>query len=386
MRRTLEKEIKSKRQDIAIFKREINWKSSESINSLNSTLSRKKRELKACWWFEVFEKSTLRNEIERLTNKIVDLESLEDQERKVNNLVEQLKDFTPGEVWEGYPESLDSTVVDRFKSRFKWLPHPLTQKVPKLNILMIGETGAGKSSCLNTFATALSGSDVRKDIYRVSPAQGREKSATQRIHLEDLIIDDNKSPLPCRFYDIPGLDKAGTIKKEHIMDIINGRLKIDVELDKDSDEDIERMDPTFADKVHCILYVIKATSNLSRVLTSSLKLMKDIKDSKNSEDGVRQFVIVTAIDEIGVPNNDMKNAYRYRILQKICKKVSVAFEVDLLHVIPVSNYFEEAAPNDAKNAMFLFNFWRIFSSGKEYIERNLKKKNYDDFRRLLMRK
>lgn len=82
----------------------------------------------------------------------------------------------------------------------------------------------------------------------------------------------------------------------------------------------------------------------------------------------------------------MKKAYRYRIVQKICKKVSVAFEVDLLHVIPVSNYFEEAAPNDAKNAMFLFNFWRIFSSGKEYIERNLKKKNYDDFRRLLMRK
>lgn len=57
----------------------------------------------------------------------------------------------------------------------------MTQNVPKLNILMIGETGAGKSSCLNTFATALSGSDVRKDIYRVSPAQGREESATQRV-------------------------------------------------------------------------------------------------------------------------------------------------------------------------------------------------------------
>lgn len=104
-------------------------------------------------------------------------------------------------------------------------------------------------------------------------------------------------------------------------------------------------------------------------------------------DGVRQFVIVTAIDEIGVPNNDMKNAYKYRIVQKICKKVSVAFEVDLLHVIPVSNYFEEAAPNDAKNAMFLFNFWRVFSSGKEYTERNLnKKKNYDNVKRLLMRR
>lgn len=46
---------------------------------------------------------------------------------------------------------------------------------------MIGETGAGKSSFLNTFATGLSGSDELKDIYRTSPGQGREKSATQRV-------------------------------------------------------------------------------------------------------------------------------------------------------------------------------------------------------------
>lgn len=46
---------------------------------------------------------------------------------------------------------------------------------------MIGETGAGKSSCLNTFATAITGSKEIKDIYRVSPGKGREKSATQRV-------------------------------------------------------------------------------------------------------------------------------------------------------------------------------------------------------------
>lgn len=94
-------------------------------------------------------------------------------------------------------------------------------------------------------------------------------------------------------------------------------------------------------------------------------------------------MIVTFIDEIGVPNNDMKNAYRYKIVQKICKKLSVAFDVDLFYVIPVSNYFEEVTPNVEKNAMSLFNLWRIFKSGKEYIERKL---NHDDFRRLLMRR
>lgn len=93
-------------------------------------------------------------------------------------------------------------------------------------------------------------------------------------------------------------------------------------------------------------------------------------------DDVRQFIIVTAIDEIGVPNFDMKKAYAYHLVRTHCKKVSLEFNIDLLHVIPVSNYFEEVVPNDAKNAMSLFNLWRVFKSGKEYIERQWNKQDF----------
>lgn len=91
-------------------------------------------------------------------------------------------------------------------------------------------------------------------------------------------------------------------------------------------------------------------------------------------DGVRQFVVVTAIDEIGVPNEDMKNAYRYGCVRKLCERVAAVFDVDLYHVIPVSNYFVEVAPNDAKNAMSLLNLWRVFHSGRDFIERHWNKK------------
>lgn len=91
-------------------------------------------------------------------------------------------------------------------------------------------------------------------------------------------------------------------------------------------------------------------------------------------DGVRQFVVVTSIDQLGVPNDDMKHAYKYPCVRARCKLVSKAFGVDLLHVIPVSNYFEEVTPNDAKNAMSLFNLWRVFNSTKEYIERRWNRK------------
>lgn len=91
-------------------------------------------------------------------------------------------------------------------------------------------------------------------------------------------------------------------------------------------------------------------------------------------DGIRQFVVVTAIDKIGVPNEDMKNAYKYRCVRKLCERVSEVFDVDLFHVIPVSNYFEEVTSNNAKNAMSLFNFWRVFNSGKYFIARHWNKK------------
>lgn len=80
-------------------------------------------------------------------------------------------------------------------------------------------------------------------------------------------------------------------------------------------------------------------------------------------------MVVTSIDTLGVPNDDMRNAYKYPTVHVYCNDVAEAFGVDLLHVIPVSNYFEEVVPNDAKNAMFLFNLWRVFNSTKKYIER-----------------
>lgn len=46
--------------------------------------------------------------------------------------------------------------------------------------------------------------------------------------MEPLHIGKNGPQLPCRFYDIPGIDDVGTIRKEELMKIINGKLRIDV--------------------------------------------------------------------------------------------------------------------------------------------------------------
>lgn len=96
-------------------------------------------------------------------------------------------------------------------------------------------------------------------------------------------------------------------------------------------------------------------------------------------DDIRQFVIVTAIDEIGVPNKDMEYAYQYPCVRKIRDKVVDALKICPNQVIPVSNYFVEGAANNVKNAMSLMTLWRVCESTKEYIERKSQRETYQDF-------
>lgn len=382
-RKLLEKEIESKRKSFESYRHYIDPDSDEDISVLEAQISDKEEELKTYYWFSSG-KGTLSTEISGLKKRIKDLKLLEERERELETLEQQLYD-TPGQGWGGYPGTLDDKIVDEYRGRFLTLSVPITPEVPFINIIMIGETGSGKSSFLRTFTTALMTNTDIKDNYRVGPRQGREPSVTKRIHLEPMYIGDEGQQLPCKFYDVPGIEKTQLEDEElekfvqrnidDLQGIIDGKMILDVDVHSDSDNQSESQV-----EAHCILYVIHSNTDL-KTKPASLKAMIEVKKSRDAEDGIRQFVVITAIDQLGVPNDDMKNAYSYQCVREYCEKVSKEFGLDLLHVIPVSNYFEEVASNDAKNAMSLFNLWRVFKSGKEYIERRWNRKETRFFKK-----
>lgn len=367
-RKLLEKEIEYKRKSFKAYKEYVKPKNEDIICVLEAKKLQKEEELKKCYWIQYWAKSNLSNDITNLQRRINELKTLQKLERELDEHIQQLRDI-PGHGWGEYPVSLDDKIVVEYRKKFTTLPPRLTPKVPFINIIMIGVTGSGKSSLLRTFATALTNSDYIKDIYRVGPKEGREKSVTKKIHIEPIYTGDEGEKVPCRFFDTPGYDEDDIINKDELEKIFNGELKLNDKMHQEADMKLETQKPNPADAVHCILYVISPISSNLEKMSRCMKSMKEILKDKNAEDGVRQFVVVTSIDQLGVPNDDMKYAYTYPIVHKFCREVSEAFGVDLLHVIPVSNYFDEVLPNDAKNAMSLFNLWRVFISTKEYIER-----------------
>lgn len=70
----------------------------------------------------------------------------------------------------------------------------------------------------------------------------------------------------------------------------------------------------------------------------------------------------------------MENASKLQCTTSICQKVGTIFDLDEYHVIPISSYFSEECPNNAKNVMALKALWRVCQSGRSYIKEQLGKK------------
>ena len=94
---------------------------------------------------------------------------------------------------------------------------------------------------------------------------------------------------------------------------------------------------------------------------------------------VCQFVFVTAIDspsgfKNGVPHSDIEHAYSNQNVREVCSEASRIFDIDKRRVFPVSNYFEETETSDAKNAMSIIAFKRVFEDGL-YLDSKSKEMN-----------
>lgn len=76
--------------------------------------------------------------------------------------------------------------------KFRTLVYPLTPNVQYFNIIMVGESGAGKSSLLKTFTTALSNKEEIADIQRIGPSTHGKKSVSQQVHFNSCNVSKFK--------------------------------------------------------------------------------------------------------------------------------------------------------------------------------------------------
>lgn len=381
----LEDDIESNEEELKRL--ETKLKSFENRDLVKETMNeRKELDCLGKRWFSNLrfspEKCAAEHNIQILEYEIAERKKtkkdIEDLKKRIKKDKEKLAGYS--KVLKDLPRILSYEAVDESIKFFEKLETKITDEVPYINILMIGETGSGKSSIYNAFATALENSTLIKDTYRTAPIRNGE-SVTRKINLEPLYFRGKM--LPIRFYDMPGICEENSVRQNELDMILNGEVKRGLKVARASEmrkmTTFIRPNPTPADKIHCILYVMRATSNFSTKLSTSLNEIKKVQDSRKNDDEVQQFVIITAIDEIGVPNEEMAYAYQYRCVQDIRDKVVDALKIMPRQVIPVSNYFVETFSCEAKNAMSLWALWQVCKPAKDNFKLKSEMKNDTTF-------
>ncbi|XP_022310669.2 interferon-induced protein 44-like isoform X1 [Crassostrea virginica] len=333
------------------------WFSPTSIDDLEKRIARKEQKIK-----EGLERTSI-DKIHELEERIRILELAK------TNRCENV-------VWMDVPEILDKKIQDDYLEKFRKLPQKIDEQVQSVNITMFGGVGVGKSSFLNTVVTALINNPQRiyRD-YKTAPST-TGISKTKAFQLDKLKVGDTRV-VPIRFYDCPGIneDEYNTMNLDVLEAVIKGHVKEDStfnpeEIRKKRGQSY-REHPTFKDVMHCIVFVIPATTNLYDRDDEALNKIRNLQQRINGPRDVKQVAIVTNIDRIGVPNVDMESVFKYPNVKEFCEDVSKVLEIEIQSVYPIANYHEEQKPTAAKNALALMALWDMFKCGERHIKKKL---------------
>ncbi|XP_052678117.1 interferon-induced protein 44-like [Crassostrea angulata] len=244
----------------------------------------------------------------------------------------------PAEPWRE-PPVWKSKTLDSLKEFIRSFQPKEELNVPEVNILLVGQVGAGKSSVVNTINSVWKG-----EISSRSWAGSSEHSLTTSFTKFRISDPSTGTYLKFRLCDMRGLEETMDVKSEDIAFLLDGNLPNKYKFNpaaratKDTPGFIK--EPTMKDMIHTVVFVIDG-SNVEVMPDGIIKKLKDIKEMLIERD-VPLLVLVTKIDKVcSDVDKDVEEVFFSNAVKKTVDKVSDIIAIPRSHVLPVKNYEKE---------------------------------------------
>ncbi|XP_055999322.1 interferon-induced protein 44-like [Ostrea edulis] len=244
----------------------------------------------------------------------------------------------------------------------------------KLNILLLGEGASGKSSFINSCATALK---QKGTIARIAAVlEGCSDSVTKHLAAYALEIKDGDGQirLPVRLFDCRGLlDEERGVQTEDIKYICDGHVKDQYKIQpgtpiNPNDENFLK-NPGEKNKMHCVVYVLdakKIQSGDNFVRSTVKEQFKKVKEYLHTSRTL-QLVLLTKIDRLGI-RHIVQVCYDRRV-KECCEIASSVLGVPLDDVLPQANHCDETTSFVGKDLITLYNIWKIMERAIQFVQR-----------------
>ncbi|KAM9455146.1 interferon-induced protein 44-like [Clarias gariepinus] len=259
---------------------------------------------------------------------------------------------------------------------------PATAESRKVNILLHGPIGAGKSSFINSINTAIQGKNTARAL--VDASSGNSQSYTLTFNNYHMKKAGTRSYYPFVFTDIMGLEPENTqgIQPKDIKNILKGHVKDGYTFNpvkpigKD-DPRFYRSDPGLRNRVHCLVSALPA-DKISLISDEVIQKMRDVR--KTARDlGIPQVVVMSMVDKAcPLVNQNLSKIYTSKRIKEKMKECSDRLGVPMNCIYPVQNYHEQVANDMDMDILILMAVTDIINFANNYVEDQVYKANQDD--------
>eukprot|EP00105_Crassostrea_gigas_P000805 XP_011412750.1 PREDICTED: interferon-induced protein 44-like [Crassostrea gigas] len=213
-------------------------------------------------------------------------------------------------------------------------------KIPEVNILLIGQVGAGKSSFLNTINSIFKGG-----ISSRACTGSAENSLTKSFEKFRIRDPSTKKYLRFRICDTRGMEEGLSIKSEDLGFILDGNLPNHYTFNPVEKASTKTpgfvKEPTVKDRIHVVVFVLDG-STLDVLSEGVVSKLKDIK-SLVVDRGIPQLAFLTKMDKIcETVNKDVSKMFTSSVVEDAVNKAADIIAIPRSHVLPVKNYEKES--------------------------------------------
>ncbi|KAL4237868.1 Interferon-induced protein 44-like [Mactra antiquata] len=216
---------------------------------------------------------------------------------------------------------------------------PLHHTFPRVNILLFGAIGSGKSSVFNTISSVFKGK-----IFDIAPVGRSTSSISTKLTKFQVMYGGIAEQLRLTIWDTRGIDETHLMTSQTMKILLEGKLPDRYPLDPSSEVHLDspgiNTAPTLCDVVHCVSIIVDASTidDMDDDIYQNIREMQTVMISSD----VPYVIMLTNIDKIcELTKADTTNAYKSVRIRDAVAKVAKKFGVVQTAVFFMKCYEEE---------------------------------------------